>query len=76
MLRALAHQISGAHDEAASQDRGDAEDILARPPVSLPGYQVIEITITDDSPAAGRKLGDVPWPSASTPRVHPGAANA
>lgn len=33
----------------------------------LRGYQVIEITITEDSPAAGRKLGDVPWPPASTP---------
>jgi Trk K+ transport system NAD-binding subunit len=34
---------------------------------SLPGYQVAEITITADSPAAGRKLGDVTWPRASAP---------
>jgi CIC family chloride channel protein len=32
----------------------------------LPGYQVIEFTVTGDSPAAGRKLGDVAWPPAGT----------
>jgi hypothetical protein len=73
VLRALAREISGAHGEAAQaqaaadQDHRDAQDMLAHPPVPLRGYQVIEITITEDSPAAGRKLGDVPWPPASTP---------
>jgi CIC family chloride channel protein len=73
LLRALARKISGAHGEAtqaqadAAQDHRDTQDMLAHPPVPLPGYQVIEITITDDSPAAGRKLADVSWPPASTP---------
>ncbi|HEX4832876.1 MAG TPA: chloride channel protein [Trebonia sp.] len=73
LLRALARRISGAHGEAvraqadAGQDHPDARDMLAHPPVPLPGYQVIEITITSDSPAAGRKLADVSWPPASTP---------
>ena len=40
--------------------------MLAHPPVPLPGYQVIEITVTGDSAAAGRKLGDLPWPAAGT----------
>ena len=73
LLRALARKISGAHGEAtraqaaAGQDHPDGPDILAHPSVPLPGYQVIEITITDGSPAAGRKLADVSWPPASLP---------
>jgi hypothetical protein len=73
VLRALAREVSGAHGEAAlaqaaaDWDRGDAQDTLSRPPTPLPGYQVIEIAIADGSPAVGRKLGDVPWPPASTP---------
>ncbi len=73
LLRALARKIHGAHSEAtqaqayADQDHRDTQDMLAHPPVPLPGYQVIEITITDNSPAAGRKLADVSWPPASIP---------
>jgi CIC family chloride channel protein len=73
LLRALTRKISGAHGEAtqaqadARQDHRDTQDMLAHPPVPLPGYQVIEITVTDDSPAVGRKLTDVSWPQASTP---------
>jgi CIC family chloride channel protein len=73
VLRALAQQITGTQDEAtraqaaAETHRGDAQATLANPPVPLPGYQVIEITITGDSPAAGRKLGDLSWPPASIP---------
>ena len=73
LLHALARQISGAHGEAtqaqadAGQDHRDPQAMLAHPPVPLPGYQVIEITITDNSPAAGQKLADVAWPPASTP---------
>jgi CIC family chloride channel protein len=73
VLRALAREVSGAHGEAAQAqaaagwDDGDAEAMLRHPPAPLPGYQVIEITISDGSPAAGRKLDDVRWPPASTP---------
>jgi chloride channel protein, CIC family len=73
LLRALARKISGAHGEAtqaqadAGQDHRDTRDMLAHPPVPLPGYQVIEITVTDDSPAAGRKLTDVSWPQGGIP---------
>jgi hypothetical protein len=65
--------VSGAPGEAAQAqaaagwDHGDAQDTLSRPPGPLPGYQVIETTIADGSAAAGRKLGDVTWPPASTP---------
>jgi chloride channel protein, CIC family len=73
LLQGLAREISGAHGEAtkaraaADGDYGDAQAVLRHPPAPLPGYQVIEITIADGSHAAGRKLGDVPWPPASTP---------
>ena len=73
VLRALARQISGARDEAAHAqaaadwDHGATESPEQHPPHPLPGYQVIELAITDGSPAAGRKLKDVRWPSASIP---------
>ena len=72
VLRALARQITGsqaaaARAQAAADPRlGETEAMLAHPPVPLSGYQVIEITVTGDSAAAGRKLGDLPWPAAGT----------
>jgi chloride channel protein, CIC family len=32
-----------------------------------PGYQVLEVTLTADSPAAGRPLGHIPWPDGTIP---------
>jgi chloride channel protein, CIC family len=72
VLRALGRQISGSQagsvqaQAAADWDHHDAEDVLAHPPAPLPGYQVIEITVPGESTAAGRKLGDLPWPPAGT----------
>ena len=34
----------------------------AEPPTPLPGYQVLEVSIGPDSPAAGRTLGALTWP--------------
>ncbi len=73
MLRALARRVAGTAAEtalaqaAADGEPDDAQAMLEHPTVPLPGYYVAEITITGDSPAAGRKLGDVSWPPASTP---------
>jgi chloride channel protein, CIC family len=73
LLRALARQVSGAPDEAtraqaaAGPGDGGAQAMLRQPPAPLPGYQLIEITIPSASPAAGRTLADVAWPSGSTP---------
>jgi CIC family chloride channel protein len=72
VLRALARQITGSQADtvqaqaAADPEHGDAAAVTGHPPAPLPGYQVIEITVTGDSPAAGRKLGDVAWPPAGT----------
>jgi hypothetical protein len=37
------------------------------PPDPLHGYQVLEVTMAPDSPAAGRPLGSIPWPAGSIP---------
>jgi CIC family chloride channel protein len=39
----------------------------AQSPTPLRGYQVIEVTITASSPAAGQALGHVSWPDGSIP---------
>ena len=73
VLRALAHRVAGsatetAHAQAtADWEHADAQALGEHPPVPLPGYHVAEIVITPDSPSAGRKLGDVSWPTASMP---------
>jgi len=74
ILRALARQLAATSDAAveaqASADWGrcdDTEAILRHPPVPLAGYQVTELTITADSPAAGRNLHEVTWPQAGIP---------
>lgn len=38
--------------------------MLQHPSAPLTGYQPAEITLTEDSHAAGRKLQDVAWPQA------------
>jgi len=72
VLRALAHRVAGtidetAHAQAADGEPDDAQATPEHPSVPLPGYYVAEITITGNSPAAGRKLGDVSWPAGTTP---------
>jgi hypothetical protein len=73
VLHALAHRVAGtapetAHAQAtADREHDDARAAPEQPPAPLPGYHVAEITITENSPAAGRKPGDVSWPPASIP---------
>jgi chloride channel protein, CIC family len=73
VLRAIARQITvgqpgTAHAQlAADWDHADPDSARQHPPTPLPGYQLVELTIASDSPASRRKLGEVTWPSASTP---------
>jgi len=73
VLRALAHRVAGTAAEtadalaAADGEPDDARAVLEQPPAPLPGYYVAEIIITEDSPPAGWKLGEVSWPPASIP---------
>ena len=73
VLRAIARQIATSQpataqaQAAADWDHPDPVMLTQHPPNPLPGYRLVEITVTPGSPAAGRKLGDITWPHASTP---------
>jgi len=73
VLRAIARQIATTQAEtaqaqaAADWDHPDPSTLTQHPPTPLPGYRLVEITIAPGSRAAGRKLGDITWPHASTP---------
>ena len=73
VLRALARRLGGTGNAAvaqASADRDRCDDTEAMPqdsPAPIAGYQVTELTITADSPAAGRNLHEVTWPQAGIP---------
>ena len=66
VLQALARQLTSTQ---ARQDQAAARDPHAEqhPSAPLPGYHVAEVTITPDSPAAGRALSDITWPPGTTP---------
>jgi CIC family chloride channel protein len=73
VLHALARRVAGTAAEtvhaqaAADWEHDGAQDMLDHPSVPLPGYHVAEVVIGHDSPAAGRKLGEVGWPAESVP---------
>jgi chloride channel protein, CIC family len=73
VLRAIGRQISDSRDEAvraelgAVPDNGAGEIPPLRPPDPLHGYQVIEVTVSAASPAAGARLGTIAWPPGTTP---------
>jgi CIC family chloride channel protein len=73
VLRAIAAQLRAADKEApqAQLDAGwalpDPGSSLREPPTPLPGYKILEITISDGSPAAGQTLGTITWPPGATP---------
>jgi CIC family chloride channel protein len=73
LVHAVARRISAAPAAtreaqlAAGWALPDPPAALEQAPDPLPGYQVVEITITGDSPAAGRALGEISWPSGWIP---------
>jgi chloride channel protein, CIC family len=73
VLRTLTGQVA-ATEAAARRDQSAAEkDHPGQPappgdhPAPLPGYQILEVTIADGSPAAGRRLGETAWPAGWAP---------
>jgi CIC family chloride channel protein len=52
---------------AAEWARPAPKAALREPPDPLPGYQLLEITVTPGSPAAGQKLGATTWPAGCIP---------
>jgi CIC family chloride channel protein len=73
VLRAVAHRIDVSAQQApegelaAEWALADPQSALREPPTPLPGYQVLEISIPGDSPAAGQALGSLTWPAGWTP---------
>ena len=73
VFQVLAHRLAGtvvdpAHGPAAAGPEHDGAQVaVERPPALLRGFDIVEITITRDSQAAGRKLGEVRWPTVGVP---------
>jgi CIC family chloride channel protein len=73
VLRAIANRVADTAAQtaqaraAADWEHEDAQAVREHPSVPLRGYYVAEIVIAPDSPAAGQKLRDVSWPTASIP---------
>jgi CIC family chloride channel protein len=72
VLKAVAAELGGSKATAARSrgsgangTRRDAAD--AAPPAPLPGYQVLEVSISPGSPAAGTRLASIRWPDGSIP---------
>ena len=72
VLQAVARQMHAAPvaaqaPHAASPAVTPTEAAPNEPPTPLTGYQILEITIRADSPAAGKTLGDTTWPTGWIP---------
>ena len=68
VLDTVAREIGGLPPQAAAAGiRPGGESSRQEPPNPLPGYQVLEVTIEDGSPASGRALGAITWPPGSFP---------
>ena len=73
VLQAVARQVHTSHAQATQAQLAadwalpDPETALREPPTPLPGYQMLEISVEEGSPAAGATLSAIAWPSGSTP---------
>ncbi len=71
VVRALAAGVSSSTGEieqgavAAEFGVDDPESRAHRPSAPLAGYEIIEITLGLESPAAGHRVGEIAWPPAS-----------
>jgi CIC family chloride channel protein len=72
VLQAIARQIDTSQAQAAQAQLAadwalpDPETALREPPTPLPGYQMLEISVADGSPAAGTALKAIAWPPGCT----------
>ena len=73
VLQAIAQQISTSQTQATQGQLAaewalpDPEAALREPPTPLRGYQILEVTIADGSPAAGQPLRTLTWPPGTIP---------
>jgi CIC family chloride channel protein len=72
VLAALAGQVGlssaeiTAGAEAAELQHGDGPHAVQVPSTPLLGYEILELRIYEDSPARGRRVGEVDWPPGAT----------
>jgi CIC family chloride channel protein len=66
VLQAVRAEIGGPPPQATPAAAGSGP-APAEPPAPLPGYHVLEVTISADSPGAGRMLGAITWPHGYIP---------
>jgi Trk K+ transport system NAD-binding subunit len=50
---------------AAEFSEKDAASRIHVPRTPLEGYEIVEVAIGPESPALGRRIGEVPWPPGS-----------
>jgi chloride channel protein, CIC family len=73
VLQTIARQITTTQPQTpqaqitADDDHADPDLLRQYPPTPLPGYRLIEVTITPQSAAAGQTLSAVTWPRAGVP---------
>ena len=71
VLQTLATSVSSSAAEiehgavAADFAARDPEALAHTPSTPLSGYEIVEITITPESPALGRHAGNISWPTGS-----------
>ena len=71
VLQTLATSVSSSATEiergaiAADFAARDPEALAHTPSTPLSGYEIVEITITPESPALGRRAGNITWPPGS-----------
>jgi hypothetical protein len=70
VIRALTRKVT-ATETTASRTRALAghrsPDPVGEPGSGRPGYLLVQVTIGNGSPAAGRRLGDTAWPRGWVP---------
>jgi CIC family chloride channel protein len=66
LLHAVAARI-GADGAVPGRAGRSVDPQPGSPPAALPDYRVLEVTITGDSPAVGKALGDTAWPPGVVP---------
>jgi CIC family chloride channel protein len=71
VLAALADRLDSSEQEiergaTVAERAAGTEDIGHRPTRPLPGHELLELRVHDDSPALGRRLIDIDWPPGTT----------
>jgi chloride channel protein, CIC family len=66
ILRALTEKLASGEREIRESATGSAGPAAHPEPTRpLPGYELLEVRVTSDSPALGRRVAEVDWPPGS-----------